>query len=483
LTTLLLAPCLALQAQRIDPVITAALQSMGAAGLDSIQYSGSGSVFIVGQAIGPGGPWPRFELATYDVTIDYTSRVMREASIRRDVETPPRGGGAGPFNPATGQGGMRPIPGEVRQLVLRDGGTDAGLVQVWMTPHGFVKGAAANAGAVRTSRSGGRTTHVVSFTVGPHTVTGELDDELVVRRVETRVFNSVLGDMPVETIYSDYREHGGVKFPGRIVQRQAGQPSLDVVVASVQPNSPTARAAAGAGGAAGRGGRGAAPPVQAGGSGADRIAEGVWFLTGGNPQSVLVEFADHVVIIEAPTGDERTEATIETVRRVAPSKPIRYVVNTHHHFDHAGGLRAFVAEGISIVTHEKNRSYYERIFRNPFTLGADRLARAGGRRPVIETVGERRVFRDRTMSLELHHVRGNLHDEALLMAYLPQSRMLVQADAFHPRPGVPPLPAPPPYTVNLLENIERLKLDVAQLVQLHGGVEPFAALLKAAGRQ
>jgi glyoxylase-like metal-dependent hydrolase (beta-lactamase superfamily II) len=223
----------------------------------------------------------------------------------------------------------------------------------------------------------------------------------------------------------------------------------------------------------------AAPPLKVE---AERIADGVWFLNGGAPVSVLVEFRDHVVVIEAPQGDERTEATVAAVKALTPGKPIRYVVNTHHHFDHSGGVRAVVAEGITLLTHEKNKAYFERILKNPFVLAPDRLARSP-RAPMIEGVGAKRVLTDGLMTLELHQLRGNLHDEAMLVGYLPRTRMLIQSDAFHPRPGAAPLPAPPPFSVNLLENIERLELDVAQLVQVHGGVEPFAQLLKAAGRQ
>ena len=196
--------------------------------------------------------------------------------------------------------------------------------------------------------------------------------------------------------------------------------------------------------------------------------------------SVLVEFNDHVVVIEAPQNDDRTEATIAAVKQLLPSKPIRYVVNTHQHFDHSGGVRGYVAAGVPILTHEKNKPYWERILQNPFTLEPDRLARAP-RSPVIETVGEKRVLSDSTMTLELHHLQGNLHDETLIVAYLPKQKMLVQADAFHPRPGAKPLPSPPPFTVNLVENIRRLKLDVDRVVHLHGGIDAVDAVVKGAG--
>ena len=447
-------------------VIENAARSMGATNLQSIQYSGSGSSFTVGQAPGPGAPWPRFELTKYVASVNYAAGVMREETVRRDVDFPPRGGGAGPFNPTTGQGGMRPIPGDVIQNAVRNGRTDAGLVQIWMTPHGFLKGAVANKASVS-----GRT---ISFAVGKHAVTGTLNDQNLVESVETRLANNVLGDVPVRTVFSGYKDYNGIKFPSRIVQTQAGHQTLDLAVNDVQPNSPSATAlsvpppppAAPA-----------PPPVK---TDPQKIGDGVWFLDGGAPMSVLVEFSDHVVIIEAPQNDERTEATIAAVKQLLPSKPIRYVVNTHQHFDHSGGVRGYVAAGIPIMTHEKNKPYWERILKNPFTLEPDRLARSG-RSPVIETVGEKRVLSDSTMTMELHHLRGNLHDETLLVAYLPKQKLLVQADAFHPRPGAKPLAAPPPFTVNLVENIRRLKLDVERVVHLHGGVDPIAVVVRAAG--
>jgi glyoxylase-like metal-dependent hydrolase (beta-lactamase superfamily II) len=447
-------------------VIQNAITAMGAANLQSIQYSGSGSSFTVGQAPGPAAPWPRFELAKYVASVNYMPPLMREETVRRDVDFPPRGGGAGPFTPATGQGGMRPIPGDVIQSVVRSGRNDAGLVQIWMTPHGFLKGAVANKARVR-----GRT---ISFAVGKYIVNGTLDDQNLVETVETRLSNNVLGDVLVKSVFTGYKDYSGIKFPSRIMQTQAGHPTLNLDVTSVQPNSTAANELSVSGPPPGT------PVSSPARTEPQKIADGIWFLDGGAPMSVLVEFSDHVVIIEAPQNDARTEATIAAVKQLLPAKPIRYVVNTHQHFDHSGGVRGYVAAGIPIVTHEKNKPYWERILENPFTLEPDRLALAS-RKPVIESVGSKRVFSDSAMTMELHHLQGNLHDETLLVAYLPKQKMLVQADAFHPRPGAAPLASPPPFTVNLVENIRRLKLDVDRVVHLHGGSDPIAVVVKAAG--
>jgi glyoxylase-like metal-dependent hydrolase (beta-lactamase superfamily II) len=361
---------------------------------------------------------------------------------------------------------MRPIPGDVIQNAVRDGRNDAGLVQISMTPHGFLKLA-----ATRNARVDGRS---VTMTIGKYSVSGVINEQNLVESVETRLANNVLGDVAVRTVFSGYKDYGGVKFPSHVVQTQGGHPTLDLNVSDVQPNSAAARALSLPTSPP------AAPPSTSVKTEPQKIADGVWFLDGGAPMSVLVEFSDHVVIIEGPQNDERTEATIAAVKQLLPSKPIRYVVNTHQHFDHSGGIRAYVAAGIPVVTHEKNKPYWERVLKNPFTLEPDRLARAS-RAPKIETVGEKRVLSDSSMALELHHLKGNLHDETLLVAYLPKQKLLVQADAFHPRPGAKPLAAPPPFTVNLVENIRRLKLDVERVVHLHGGIDSMATVTVAAG--
>ena len=453
-------------------VIAAVSKAMGTEGLQSIRYSGTGTNNSVGQAANPGGPWPRFKVTKYVALLNYTVPAMRQEIVRVDSEHPPRGGGAGPFNPTTGQGGIRPVPGDIIQNQNTDGRTEVGALSIWLTPHGFVKGAAANAATVKLSTARGR--KMLSFTAfGKYTVTGTINDQNLVERVETRIDNNFTGDTLIEGVYSQYRDFGGVKFPMHILQRQGGHPVLDLTVADVQPNSPAGALEAGPAGTP-------APAnvrIQP-----EKIGEGVWFLTFGAPQSILVEFGDHAVIIEGPSNDERSLATIAEVRRMLPAKPVRYLVNTHHHADHAGGIRAYAAEGIPIITHESIKRYYEQeIFKNPHTLNPDRLARMP-RAPMIETMKDKRVLADRTMTLELYHVRGNPHSEGLLMAYIPKEKLLIQADAFAPRPGVPPLPAPSPYTINLVENVERLKLDVERVAHVHGGVDSYKTVLAASGR-
>jgi glyoxylase-like metal-dependent hydrolase (beta-lactamase superfamily II) len=458
-------------------LIDAATAAMGTAKLRSLQYTATGSFFATGNAYTSGGPWPRFTVTKYTMSIDYSVPAMRQELVRIDDAKPPRGGGAGGYNPATFQGGIRPIPGDMIQNQTFDGRMQAGAIAFWLTPHGFLKGAAANLATAKAAIVRGKPT--VTFTAfGKFPMTATFDDKHLVEQVETLVDNVFTGDTPIDGTYSEYRDLDGIRVPMHIVMREERFPVLDIAVAQVRPNSTDAidvvtRATAAPA---------PTPPPPGPAPAPQRIAEGIWQLTPNGEGSILVEFKDYVVMVEGPISDAVTMASIEAAKRLAPGKPIKYVINTHHHADHAGGLRAYVAEGIPIITHESHRRYYEeQIFRNPHSLNPDRLARMP-RAPVIETMKDKRVLTDGNMVLEIHLMRGQLHTEGLLMLYVPKEKMLIQADAYIPRPGAPPLPAPSPHTINLADNVSRLKLNVERVVHIHGGSSSYSELLAAAGR-
>jgi glyoxylase-like metal-dependent hydrolase (beta-lactamase superfamily II) len=213
------------------------------------------------------------------------------------------------------------------------------------------------------------------------------------------------------------------------------------------------------------------------------VADGVWYLTGGTHHSAVIEMEDHAILVEAPLNDERTLAVLAEARSLVGGKPIRAVVNTHPHFDHAGGIRAAGSEPLTIITHEVNRPFLDGVLGAAATVGPDHLARSG-RRATVEGVRDRRVLSDGTRAVEIHHVAGNLHHDGLLMVYLPNERILIQADAYTPAPsGATPVTPPNPFSVNLADNIEQRKLAVDQLLPLHGRIVPLAELLRAIGRE
>jgi len=214
----------------------------------------------------------------------------------------------------------------------------------------------------------------------------------------------------------------------------------------------------------------------------ERLGAGVWFLAGGSHNSVAVEMSDHLVLVEAPLGDARTAAVIEQVKTLAPGKPIRYVVNSHGHFDHSGGVRAAVAEGATVVTSAANVPYFERAFATPNALRPDRMAQAG-KAAKFAPVGDKLAMADAMRVIEVHAIAGSPHAESFLMIYLPEERLLIEADAFTPAaPNAPPPATPNPNHLSLIANIERLGLPVDRIVPLHGRVVPVAELYVAAGK-
>jgi glyoxylase-like metal-dependent hydrolase (beta-lactamase superfamily II) len=461
-------------------LIATATKAMGTASLRSLQYTGTGSTNPTGQAYTTGGPWPRYTVTKYTMSVDYSVPAMRQELVRIDDAKVPRGGGAGGYNPQTFQGGIRPIPGDIIQNQTIDGRaqTQGGAIAFWLTPHGFLKGAAANAASAKTSTVRGKRT--ITFTaLGKFPITATLDSRNLIEHVEALVDIGFTGDTVLDGTYSDYRDLDGVQVPMHIVMREGSWPTLEVNVAEARPNNMAAIDTVARAIATPPAGPGAPPrpPEPA------KIADHLWQLNPAGEGSILVEFNDYVVMVEAPGGDAVTTASIEQAKRLAPNKPIKYVINSHHHADHAGGMRAYVAEGIPIITHESHRKYYEeQIFKNPHSLNPDRLARMP-RPPMLETMKDKRVITDGTMTLEIYLMKDQPHSEGLLMMYVPKEKIIMQADAYIPRPGAPPLPMPSPYTTNLVDNITRLKLNVDKVLHIHGGSSPYSDVLAAAGRR
>jgi glyoxylase-like metal-dependent hydrolase (beta-lactamase superfamily II) len=338
---------------------------------------------------------------------------------------------------------------------------------MWVTPWGFLKGASANPATVREQRIEGVRFRVVTWTPPlkapsgqPYRVVGYVNPENLIERVETWVEHPIFGDMHVETRYSEYRNFGGIAAPVRIAQRQVGMETFVAVLSTDRPNPPDLAQLMAAPSAAAVATVG--PPPQAAAS--EKLADGVYRITGGYV-ALAVEFRDHVVVLEGGQSEARGQAIIAETKRLFPAKRIKYVVNTHPHFDHAGGLPPFAAEGAVILIDDPSRYFLEQALRSPRTLIGDALARSR-RKPVVEGVVENMVLSDGTRTIELHHIERLEHSDAMLIAYLPKERILFSADFDIPAPGQPAGAS----FVTLEQNLARLGITFDRHITVHAAV-------------
>jgi len=206
----------------------------------------------------------------------------------------------------------------------------------------------------------------------------------------------------------------------------------------------------------------------------EEVTDGVWRLAGQSHHSALLEFEDFLVLVEAPQSEARTLAVIESARELRPDKSLRYVINTHHHFDHSAGIRAAVSEGLTIVTHRTNRSFYEDMVARRHSIVQDALTR-NAQPLTLEAVSSEEPFEitDGTRTLQIVTVVDDLHSDGMLMAYLPRERILFEVDAFSPSA------AASPFAETLLRNIEDRGLRVETIVPLHGAIATLEDLESA----
>ena len=170
-------------------------------------------------------------------------------------------------------------------------------------------------------------------------------------------------------------------------------------------------------------------------------------------------------------------------RKLAAGKPIAYVVNSHHHFDHAGGLRSAAAVGATIVTSELARPFFESTLANSNTIKPDAL-QLSGKKAEVTGVNGKRSFTDGSRTVDVYYIEGSVHAQGFLMVHLPKEKILIEADAYTPGVANSPPPAKPnDLHVNLVQNIERLKLDVEQILPLHGRMVPVSELYAAIGKK
>jgi glyoxylase-like metal-dependent hydrolase (beta-lactamase superfamily II) len=442
-------------AQDAKTVVANASKAMGVEGLNSVDFYGTAQNGNLGQNNNSNQPWPMAAANDYVRAIDFNQPASRATWKNYAV-------------PVTG--GVATLTDGQQNITLQSPG--AQQIEIWITPWGFLKGAAAASNAtVKTQTMGGKSYKVVTFDSAvkspsgkAYRLVGYIGPQNTVDRVQTWVENPVFGDMLVDTEYTNYREGAkGLKFPATISQNRGGWPFFTAYILNAQANPANLSALI-----AMRAGGGPPPGGAAAGPTSEKLADGVYRINGAY-NSVAIEFADYVVLFEpGPQNEARAQAIIAEAKKVIPNKPIRFGVITHHHFDHTGGLEAVAAEGITIVTPEVNKAFLMNALSAPRTLAPDALAKSG-KKPVIEGfTGDKRVFQDATRTLEVHVIKGLPHADGLVIGYLPKEKILIYADMFNLPVPLNTVPDPPVTGTGVfVDNIERLNLQPERIMSIH----------------
>ena len=475
-------------AQDAKTVIANAQKALG--DLKSITYSGSAKDVSFQQC----------GANSTDMTCRFTHDPMRPINnyVRVIDLMAPASRATGATNNIGAGGSTTVAPGTFNQQITAQQIDAAqpwnGSLEFYLTPWGFLKGAAEN-NATFTKGMLSWSPKVKAPSGKNYVINGYLNKQNQVERVETWLGENIMGDMHIVATYTGWKDFGGVMAPAKIVQTRGGWPFFEVNVTSAKGNPPDVATlvpppappagrgggAPGGGAAAGRGGAAPAPPALVVTS--EKLGDGLYRLTtgAGSYDSVVVEFKDYIMMLEAGQSQARATAYVAEIKKLIPNKPIRYVFNTHPHSDHTGGLPVLVAEGATIITQQNNVAFLEKALNTPRTLlPADDTLAKNPKKAKVEGVAETKVYTDGTRTVQMYHIFPAPHSNGLMIAYMPKEKVLFQGD-FSVNPGEPAND----HVKALVPVLEKLNLDFNRYINVHASAAPQtkADVWKAMGKQ
>ena len=208
------------------------------------------------------------------------------------------------------------------------------------------------------------------------------------------------------------------------------------------------------------------------------LAPNVWRAEGGSHHSLIVDQGARLVLIEAPLGAQRMEAVLDTLRSRFPGKPVGVAINTHHHWDHSGGLRAVLAAGVPVITHARNAGFVRSIATAPKTVRPDVLSRrlgpARSRPPTISVVEDSLVVGTGDSRVVAYRL-PTAHAEGVLAIYVPSAGILFQSDVVTANPNPPPLGS-----AELVKFVQARGITVERVAGGHGQVVAWDVVQRAA---
>src|SRR5215510_9212502 len=276
------------------------------------------------------------------------------------------------------------------------------------------------------------------------------------------------GDSEIAQTYSNYHSVGKLKLPGARVLYNSGGAIQEAEYTDIQINTkPADTVFKGPDGFEKLDAPPATPPPPA----VSKIADDVYVLNGlagGTHNILFVAFNDYILVLEAPEqiiyGNNSVQA-LAKIKETVPNKPIRYLVLTHHHSDHAGGFREYVAEGATIVTTAGNKSFLEKAAAVDSSLLPKLSSQNKLKIEIVEN--KKRVFQDDNHVVELYDIGPNPHANEILVAYLPKEKILFQADLLNPNANGS-IPIAQDTTLSFSEKLQQLGLQIDKIYGVHG---------------
>ncbi len=287
----------------------------------------------------------------------------------------------------------------------------------------------------------------------------------LVTKYETRIDDPLAGDVASEVIFEDYARVGATQVPRSLRLQEAGQltqrSKLDIAIDPAVTDRSFAVTAA-------KNYTRVAPTPDSLPERIEQLADGVFVfhnVSAVSQNTLAVEFKDYIVAVEAPGSSEGADKVIARIKATIPGKPIRYVAATHHHGDHIGGLRSFIAEGATVITTVGTRKVVEQLVAAPH---ADRLA-AQPRSPEFLMLEKgRRVLTDGSRTIELIDIGPHPHASEMVIAYLPQGAGRVPGRYVHHSQERCLERTACADTVSFAKKLEELGLNVDRIAGVHG---------------
>jgi glyoxylase-like metal-dependent hydrolase (beta-lactamase superfamily II)/predicted small secreted protein len=519
--SLVVAAC-ATTSQRGQDLVGRAVQAMGGAealaGVKTISVKGTVRQWEPEQSIAAGGEMRHANDATFEVATDVGAQATRIDWVRNfvypsprtftftEIVTPEAGYVAGIDSNGRTKQSLDSNPPAHSMSGLRLAASQRELRRVSLMLFLEMLRNPDRVSAAGDVTAGGASYPAVAYRVGDQTFTVLFERETGLPvRVRTLDYDNMWGDVTYDMVLSDWRQFDGIRLATSRKYELNGRPVMELKVAEAKFNAPVAAERVAIPAAF----KAAAPKPATGpvpyqwvirrqfiGTYLDsdnpsfdtratsglrlvELAPGVQHVVGGSHHALLVEMRDHLVVFDAPVSDAHSNMVLGLARQKFGPKPVKYLVLSHHHMDHAGGFRAYAAQGATLVVGKGNGEHFRRLLAAPFTRDPDLPARDLKATPLVEVV-DKWVATDGAREVQAYLVE-NPHAAGYLIGYVPEARLGFVVDVWSP--GAAPLPdkLTPPLAA-LVAGVKKAGIEPQKFAGGHGSVGDYAPLAALEGK-